>query len=56
MIESLHIKVANVPCPTCGAPVARPCRTESGKSHDFKYSHAARMRKYFRLEKLGKEA
>jgi hypothetical protein len=53
--ESLHIKVTNVPCPTCGAPITRPCRAESGRSHNFKYSHAARMKDYFRLEKRGKE-
>lgn len=38
-----HIDYANVVCPYCGAEVTQPCRSETGRSWQFRYTHAGRV-------------
>jgi hypothetical protein len=40
----MHVKYADVPCPTCGAYPTRPCTTFTGYNYRFKYTHALRER------------
>ena len=40
----MHVRYADVQCPTCGAIPTRPCHTFTGYNYHFKYTHALRER------------
>lgn len=52
----IHIRYANVPCPYCGADVTKPCRSESGVSYNFRYTHSEREWLWWHHPRHGQES
>jgi hypothetical protein len=48
----MHVRYADVYCPTCNAGPTHPCRTSSGYDYQFKYTHAAREQEWWRRNRF----